>query len=118
MRGRIVLLLAVLLFAAPRVDAFIVINEILADPASGLLGDASGDGVRSGTKDEFIEILNFGDSTVNISDWYLTDSVATRHTFPTNTFLQPYSYLVVFGGGHVILPGINWQTASSVKGGS
>ncbi|HLF17557.1 MAG TPA: lamin tail domain-containing protein [Candidatus Omnitrophota bacterium] len=114
MRGRIMLvLLFVLLVVAPRAQAFVVINEIFADPAAGLAGDANGDGVRSQTDDEFLEILNFTDQSVNLSGWTLKDAVSTRHVFPANTFLSPYQFLVVFGGGSPNLPGINWQLAST-----
>lgn len=113
MRGRIVLLLFVFLAVAVNARAFVVINEIHADPAGDLTGDASGDGIRSVSNDEFAELLNNGAQAVDISSWYLADSVSTRHVFPNNTILQPASFLAVFGGGVVQLPGINWQTASS-----
>jgi len=113
MRVKVVLLLAALMMAAPRVEAFIALNEILADPATDLSGDANNDGVRDVSDDEFIELVNFGDASVNLSGWYLTDAISTRHVFEANTFLDPYSYLVVFGGSVPVLPGIDWQTASS-----
>ncbi len=90
-----------------------MINEVLADPAAGLAGDANADGTRSSTHDEFIEILNYGAGTVDISGWFLTDAAAVRHVFPSGTALLPYDFLVVFGGGSPSLPGISWQTAST-----
>ena len=39
-------------------DRKIVINEVQYDPATALPADANGDGVASGTTDEFIEIVN------------------------------------------------------------
>lgn len=94
-------------------QAFVVINEILADPAPGLLGDANQDGVRSASADEFIEILNYGSQTVDLAGWSLADSAAVRHIFPQETILSPYQYLVVFGGGTPHLDGVFWQTAST-----
>jgi len=113
MQGRIVFLLAVLLFATQRVEAFIAINEILADPATDLTGDANQDGIRDGNDDEFVELINFGATSVDISGWYISDAVSARHIFSANTFLDPYAYLVVFGGGTPQLPEVNTLTASS-----
>ena len=94
-------------------EASVIFNEIFADPATGLTGDANNDGTRSWTQDEFIELLNTGESEANISNWYLTNSVSTRHIFPSNTVISPYTFLVVFGGGDPELSGIHWQVASS-----
>ena len=93
--------------------AFIVINEILADPPTGIVGDANGDGVGSSTQDEFIELLNFGEGDQDLSGWYLNDAVKTRHVFPSGTTLLSDRYLVVFGGGAPVLPGVNYQLAST-----
>jgi uncharacterized protein (TIGR03437 family) len=40
----------------PGRDVFI--NEVLADPPNGFAGDANHDGVRDGTQDEFVELVN------------------------------------------------------------
>lgn len=94
-------------------EASVIINEIFADPPSGLIGDANLDGVRSSSGDEFVEILNLGASEVDISNWFLTDNVSTRHVFPSGTVINPYTFFVVFGGGDPMFPGNHWQTASS-----
>jgi len=109
----IILVAGVAALYAQEGQASVLINEIFADPPAGLLGDANNDGVRSGTADEFIELMNFGLIEVNLSSWSLADSVSTRHIFPSNTVLAPNAFLVVFGGGSPVLPGVNWQTASS-----
>jgi predicted extracellular nuclease len=77
----------------------VVINEILADPASGLAGDANGDGVRSATEDEFVEIVNNSDDNINISGWELADGYKVRHVFPGGTVVPAHCAIVVFGGG-------------------
>src|SRR5262245_38769263 len=56
----------------------VFINEILADPD----GDANGDGVVSGTQDEFVELVNVSGSFLDISGWTLSDASGVRHTFP------------------------------------
>jgi len=92
-----------------------VINEILADPASGAAGDANGDGVRDSTDDEFVEIVNTSGADADISGWTLADGFNVRHVFPAGSIVLDGCSVVVFGGG---LPtgafGISQvQTASS-----
>ncbi|MEE9617046.1 MAG: ExeM/NucH family extracellular endonuclease, partial [Anaerolineae bacterium] len=77
----------------------LVINEFLADPASGLAGDANGDGVRDSGDDEFIEVVNNSDSDVDISGWTLSDGYGVRHTFLEGTVVSANCAVVVFGGG-------------------
>ena len=118
MRGRGVFLIVVLSMIIGCSDqqpahAMIVINEILADPATGLAGDANHDGVSSSTQDEFVELLNNSVSPVNISGWSIHDAISSRHIFPANTILSAYQYLVIFGGGSPNLSGVNWQVAST-----
>lgn len=107
------ILITMILLGTNRAQAFVVINEILADPAAGLNGDANHDGVGSSSQDEFVELLNYGSNTVDLSQWTLSDATKVRHIFPSDTLLSPYQYLVVFGGGTPSLPGIQWQTAST-----
>lgn len=105
--------LAGLCVFVPQAQAFVVINEFLADPAAGLAGDANNDGVRSASDDEFVEILNYGASAVDLSGWRIRDAVFIRHILPAPTTLLPYEYMVIFGGGLPSLPGVNWQLAST-----
>ena len=76
-----------------------VINEIHADPASGLSGDANGDGTRSSAGDEFVEIVNNTGSDADISGWTLADGFSMRHTFPSGSVVYDGCSVVVFGGG-------------------
>jgi predicted extracellular nuclease len=76
-----------------------VINEIHADPASDLAGDANNDGVRSSTGDEFVEIINVSGAPMDISGWTLADGFNVRHTFPGGTVIPDQCGFVVFGGG-------------------
>lgn len=101
-----------LIFVKPAA-AFIVINEILADPPAGLSGDANADGVGSITQDEFVEFFNPTTNVIDISGWSLSDAVRTRHIFAGGSISQPQGILVVFGGGNPQLPDIDWFTAST-----
>jgi hypothetical protein len=84
-------------------EAAVIINEFLADPPSGILGDVNRDGVRDSSQDEFVELLNTGSKNQDISFWSLWDNSALRHQFPALTVLAPWESLVVFGGGHADL---------------
>ncbi|MFC0603149.1 lamin tail domain-containing protein [Winogradskyella pulchriflava] len=80
---------------------FLVINEIHADPSNNANGegDANGDGTAEFDNDEFVEIYNTGTSSIDLSDYTLSDGAALRHTFPTGTVLPANSFITVFGGG-------------------
>jgi hypothetical protein len=77
----------------------LVINEYLADPADGLAGDANGDGTRSSSADEFVELLNRSGEPFDISGYKLLDADAVRHVFAAGTIVPPFEAVVVFGGG-------------------
>lgn len=93
----------------------LVLNEVLADPAPGLDGDANQDGIRSARDDEFIEIYNTSTTEeVNLSGYkYVDEEVGIRHVFPQGTVVPPEQSVVVFGGGRPAesIPGVV-QTAS------
>ena len=76
------------------------IDEVLADPAPGIEGDANGDGTRHTYEDEFVEILNLG--PVDLSGWRLGDddtSIPSWFKFPAASLLAPGARALVFGGG-------------------
>jgi hypothetical protein len=74
--------------------AQIVINEILSDPAR----DWDGDGNYNFRNDEWVEIVNLGDASVDLSAYLLADGddgPAFRYGF--SGLLAPGEVLVVFG---------------------
>ena len=83
----------------------LVINEVLADPPDGTAGDANHDGTRSGTDDEFVELVNATTAPLDLGGWTLRThtlnslSETTRHTFAAGVSLPPGDAVVVFGGG-------------------
>jgi uncharacterized protein (TIGR03437 family) len=84
----------------------ILINEVLADPPDNLpAGDVNRDGARSGSDDEFIELVNRWTRDIDISGYQLlTRSTGAagdtvRHTFAPGTIFPSGSAIVVFGGG-------------------
>lgn len=80
-------------------SAQLVINEFFADPAADLSGDANGDGVRSATDDEFVELVNTSGSAIDIGGWTISDGVQVRHTFADSTVIEDGQVVLVFGGG-------------------
>ena len=92
-----------------------VINEILADPAGDLSGDANGDGTRNASQDEFVEMINTSASPIDIGGWTLADGYGVRHVFPGGTVIPAGCGIVVFGGGSPtgIFGAMMVQTAST-----
>ena len=79
--------------------ATLTINEYLADPPDGIAGDANGDGTRSISQDEFVELVNFGALPLNISGFTISDEDASRFTFPTGTIIPAGEAAVVGPAG-------------------
>jgi hypothetical protein len=82
--------------------AQVLINEILADPAS----DWDGDGVLGSKDDEWVEVLNAGPSSVDLSGYRLGDlsgGYSWRYGF--SGALQPGAVVVVYGSDSEV-----WQT--------
>jgi Lamin Tail Domain len=79
-----------------------MIVEVLYSVPTGMEGDASGDGVRSATGDEFVELVNPHDKPVQLLGYTLTDESQgekskVRFTFPAME-LKPGEVVVVFNG--------------------
>ncbi len=87
----------------------VVINEILADPATDISGDANGDGNRHASEDEFIELVNTSGVSADLSGWMMGDEDQRRHVFPHGTIIPPQGIFVIFGGGAPDLPGSDAQ---------
>lgn len=71
------------------------INEVLADPPSGF--DSNCDGNANTTQDEFVEIVNNSDKTLDLQGVQLQEGGETKATI--NACLPPFGALVVFSGG-------------------
>lgn len=99
MIGKVAWLSVLYVFIVTNVQASVMFTEILADPPSGLAGDANQDGVTSSIADEFIEIYNNSPLSIDLSGWSISDSVRRRHIFSIDSIINPFDYFVVFGGG-------------------
>lgn len=89
---------------ASSTPAKVILNEILANENG------------SDTSTEFIEVVNVGGTTIDISGWTLSDAGGVRHTFASGTRLGAGRALVVFGGANGIPSGLS--NAVSASGGS
>ena len=78
----------------------ITINEVLAD--GSLDSDPNGDGVLDAQEDEFVEIANAADVSLDLSGVRLVEEdwpFVPRHVFDEGTVLLPGATIVIFGGG-------------------
>ncbi|KAF0095503.1 MAG: secreted protein withPor secretion system C-terminal sorting and LTD domain [Puniceicoccaceae bacterium 5H] len=97
----------------------IVLNEFMTSvPGSlpeDLVGDANGDGVRNGSQEEFVELVNNDSENIDLSGWILSDDKGPRHVFPEGTILKPGRAIVVFAGGspNGLFGGAEVQTATA-----
>ncbi|WNG43464.1 MBL fold metallo-hydrolase [Archangium minus] len=73
--------------------AKVILNEILANEPG------------SATDSEFVELVNVGGASIDISGWTLSDATSVRHTFAAGTVLGAGKAIVVFGGSSGIPAG-------------
>jgi hypothetical protein len=95
--------LALLLTVAPLSagNCEVLLNEIMADPAS----DWNGDGSYTYRDDEWIEIVNSGPASVDLGDYYLGDE-AGGLVYGFSGSLGPSEVRVVYGSDAV-----DWESA-------
>ncbi len=83
---------------APAADAEnLVLNEFLANVPAGDAGDANQDGERHFHDDEFVELVNTADETIDLTDVTIANDEHIRFTFD-EICLEPLHAVVVFGG--------------------
>ena len=72
------------LYIPTREERRVVVSEFLANATTEM--------------PEFVELVNSGDSTVDLGGWTLGDSANLRHRFTNATVLTPGNSIVVWGG--------------------
>ncbi|WP_164002133.1 lamin tail domain-containing protein [Pyxidicoccus caerfyrddinensis] len=66
--------------------ASVIVNEVMVnEPGSDVTG-------------EFVEVVNVGTGSADLSGWTVSDAASVRHTFPSGTTLAAGGVVVVFGG--------------------
>lgn len=95
---------------APGAPATLTINEFLADNES-VIAD------QDGEFDDWIELYNFGQDTVDLAGFTLTDdrTQPMRYTFP-DTSLAPNGYLIVWADGDPNQDGLHADFGLSAGG--
>ena len=77
----------------PGADGAVIINEILADPAS----DWDGDGVVDARGDEWVEVLNTGPDAVDLTAYWLRDDAVDGPRLNLFGVLEPGGAAVFYG---------------------
>ncbi|MFW5968417.1 MAG: lamin tail domain-containing protein [Persicimonas sp.] len=85
----------------PPQEGDLVINEALVNVPLGQDGDANGDGLRDAFDDEFVEVVNRSEETVDVTGVKVGNSSDVRFTFGAEC-LEPQEGAVVYGGGHPV----------------
>lgn len=102
---RILLVMAVMLpvwvVGAAWSQEYIIINEVLANPAS----DWDGDGTVNFKDDEWIEVLNVGPDPIDLSDYFVRDILGEEPHLRLSGIIPPGGTAVFFGSDAVA-----WQT--------
>lgn len=86
---------------APIPPPQVILNEVRYTELTGNYGS------------EFVEVLNTGTSSVDLSGWTISDSSQVRHTFESGTVLGAGKAIVVFGDAASIPVGLTNAVASS-----
>jgi hypothetical protein len=94
--GKYLIILICMFMAVNAAGANIVINEMLANPAS----DWNKNGDISGMDDEFVELFNSGKESVDVSGYVMKDTVFRstpgEYKIPNGTNIKPGEFLIIF----------------------
>jgi len=91
--------------ARAELDPGIIINEVLADPAT----DWNGDGAVDAKNDEWIEVRNIDTVPIDLADYWLRDSSGDTPDLRLSGRLDPGECAVFFGSQAAA-----WQTANGL----
>lgn len=72
---------------------YLLINEVLADPPPGIDGDANGDGYRSSSGDDFVEIYNYGDEAADLWGVKIADDSGAFFSIPESVIVPAGGFL-------------------------
>lgn len=83
--------------ASPASPENLLLNEFMANVPQGSEGDANQDGTRHYHDDEFVELVNTSEETVDLTGVEILNDDDVRFTFPA-TCIDALHAVVVFGG--------------------
>ncbi len=84
----------------------IILNEIMADPAS----DWDGDGTVDFKNDEWIEVMNVGPDVIDLSTYWLRDDTGDEPHLQLHGLIAPGNVAVFYGSEAVA-----WQQAQGIS---
>lgn len=97
----------------------LIINEVNANVAPGVEGDANGDGVRDAYEDEFVELWNTSSSTLRLDGVEVLVGDALKWKFDEPYCMPPGQAFVLFANGTPNLapdiPAVNADTRLSLS---
>lgn len=94
---RLVVVVLVVATACCTASGDVVLNELMPDPASDW-SPSDGDEEYGSLNDEWVEIFNRGDESVDISGWRIRDAVSdSSWRFGFDGVLAPGAFVVVYG---------------------
>ncbi|MCP4120309.1 MAG: T9SS type A sorting domain-containing protein [Bacteroidetes bacterium] len=91
----------------------VVINEFVADNSEG-----SGNADPSGEYDDWIELYNNTDETIDLFGYYLSDdsSILLDWPFPQGTTIEPHGYLIIWADKDISQDGLHADFKLSKEG--
>jgi len=92
--------------AAALEDEIVVINEVLADPAT----DWDGDGTLDAKGDEWVEVVNVSDAPVDLGTWWLRDLAGDAPDLRLGGVIDPGEAAVFFGSDAMA-----WQASQGLS---
>jgi beta-lactamase superfamily II metal-dependent hydrolase len=87
----------------------------VATPARVILNEILANEPGSNTAGEFVELVNVGSASIDISGWVIRDDAGIRHTFPAGTVLGGGKAIAVFASAAGIPTGTPNAVASSTN---
>jgi hypothetical protein len=104
-KGKYLVSLICIFMTVNATGANIVINEMLANPAS----DWNENGDIGGMDDEFVELFNSGKESVDVSGYVIKDTVFRstqgEYKIPNGTTIKPGEFLTIFVSSSSVFQG-------------
>jgi hypothetical protein len=94
-------------------DDAIVVNEFYSSPPTTAPPDHDNDGIPGGADEEYIELYNTSDASVDVSGWDVSDnsSAAVDVTLPTGVIMGPHQFVILYPDTPVTEP--QWRLYDS-----
>jgi cardiolipin synthase A/B len=91
--------LTVFLILILAILAFFVFSSAIANASSILINEVMANPIGPDATHEWIELYNFGNKSINLSGWKISDNYATDYIAPANSsippIIPPYTFVVI-----------------------